>query len=233
MNIGLVVNARGKKCLVHDEEFEAVPLSVGYHVDKRQLEIIFDTGSTYPIDWEAIDEMDEFLRKISTILIIRMVNKRPIEGYNTSFLKLRAGRVIDISLTFGNDMRGDDRFGQFTVEPGSVRRDQAPSRAIYDGMRRVLRLQWSDGEQYTLNFAGQAHHAALLAQPFLRFFISPRSSDGVTESVWLAIEISMAAAPRLGEPPEPVDHMVSWELPHLGDAILTKPVFLLRFYINH
>lgn len=95
MNIGLVVNARGKICIVHDEPFEATPLWVGYHIDKKQLEIIFDTGGTYPIDWEANDEMNNFLLKINKILIIRMEDKKPIEGYDTSFLKMDNGKVLN------------------------------------------------------------------------------------------------------------------------------------------
>ena len=95
MNIGLVVNARGKLCLVHDEQFEATPLWVGYHVDTRRLEIIFDTGGTYPIDWEATDEMNVYLTKTNKILIIRMENRKPVEGYDTSFLHLKDGRTID------------------------------------------------------------------------------------------------------------------------------------------
>lgn len=95
MNIGLVVNARGKLCLVHDEKFEATPLWVGYHIDRRQIEIIFDNGGTYPIAWEATDEMNSFMLKINKILIIRMENRKPVEGYDTSFLRLKAGRVTE------------------------------------------------------------------------------------------------------------------------------------------
>ena len=95
MNIGLVVNARGKLCLVHDQPFEATPLWVGYHVDLRRLEIIFDTGGKYPIDWEATDEMHNYLIRMEKILIIRMEDRKPVEGYDTSFLQLRDGRVIE------------------------------------------------------------------------------------------------------------------------------------------
>ncbi|MDR3450340.1 MAG: hypothetical protein P4M15_11445 [Alphaproteobacteria bacterium] len=95
MNIGLVVNARGKVCLVHDQPFEATPLWVGYHVDFKRLEVIYDTGGTYRIDWEATDEMHNFLLKINKILIIRMENKKPVEGYDTSFLHLKDGKVIE------------------------------------------------------------------------------------------------------------------------------------------
>ncbi len=95
MNIGLVVNARGKVCLVHDAPFEATPLWVGYHVDDRKMEIIFDSGATFPIDWEATDEMNSYLMKINKILIIRMDDKKPVEGYDTSFLRIKNGKVID------------------------------------------------------------------------------------------------------------------------------------------
>jgi cold shock CspA family protein/ankyrin repeat protein len=94
-NIGLVVNARGKMCLVHDQPFGATPLWVGYHVDRRQIEIIFDTGATLPIHWEATEEMDNYLLKINKILIIRMENKKPVEGYDTSFLRLKDGKTVD------------------------------------------------------------------------------------------------------------------------------------------
>lgn len=95
MNIGLVVNARGKVCIVHDEPFEATPLWVGYHIDKKQLEVIFDTGGSFPIEWEADDEMNNYLLKINKILIIRMEDKKPIEGFDTSFLKMQNGKVIN------------------------------------------------------------------------------------------------------------------------------------------
>ena len=94
MNIGLVVNARGKLCLVHDEPFEATPLWVAYHIDKKQLELLFDTGSTYPVDWDASDAMHNYLLKATKILIIRMENKKPVEGYDTNFIRLKDGKAI-------------------------------------------------------------------------------------------------------------------------------------------
>jgi hypothetical protein len=80
---------------VHDEPFEATPLWVGYHADKRRLEIIFDTGGLYPIAWEATEEMHQYLIKMDKILIIRMEDSKPVEGYDTSFLQLENGRVIE------------------------------------------------------------------------------------------------------------------------------------------
>lgn len=95
-NIGLVVNARGKMCLVHDTPFNGVPLWVGYHMDLRQIEIIFDAGTSYRIDWVATDEMDGYLQRINKILIIRMVSKKPVEGYDTSLLHLKDGKAIEL-----------------------------------------------------------------------------------------------------------------------------------------
>jgi hypothetical protein len=104
MNIGLVVNARGKMCLVHDELFEATPIWVGYHMEKRQIEIFFDTGASYPIDWEATDEMDNYLQKIGKILLIRMQRKRPVEGYDTTLLHILDGEPIELKGSFRKSM---------------------------------------------------------------------------------------------------------------------------------
>jgi hypothetical protein len=104
MNIGLTFNARGEFQLVHDrpfattlhdQTFVATPLWVGYHIDRRTLEVVYDTGGTYPIDWYASDEMHKKLLQLRTILIIRMKDGEPVEGYNTSVLRLRDGIAID------------------------------------------------------------------------------------------------------------------------------------------
>ena len=73
MNLGLVVNARGKICIVHDGTFKQ--LWVGYHLDRMHIEIILDNGEGYPVEWTADLEMDSYLSRISKILIIRMENK--------------------------------------------------------------------------------------------------------------------------------------------------------------
>ena len=95
MNIGLVINAKGKVCLVHDEPFEAVPVWVAYDVDSKRMKIIFDTGTDYPIDWESTDEIHYYLMKIGKILLIRMEDKKPIEGYDTSFVKYKNGKYFE------------------------------------------------------------------------------------------------------------------------------------------
>lgn len=94
MNIGLVINARGKACLVHDEAFSAVPVWVAYDADVRKITIIFDNGTDYPIDWEANDSIHDHLMKINKILIIRMEGRKPVEGYDTSFLRHSKGKYL-------------------------------------------------------------------------------------------------------------------------------------------
>ena len=93
--IGLMVNARGRMCLVYDQPFEAAPLWVAYHIDNKQIEIIFDNGGSYPIPSETTDKMHDSLMKRKKILIIRMENNKPVEGYETSFLRVREGKAIN------------------------------------------------------------------------------------------------------------------------------------------
>jgi hypothetical protein len=83
--------------LTYDFKFHAAPLWVGYRVDKRQIEIIFDTGETYPIEWVANDEIHNLLLKIDKILLIRMQDQKPVEGYDTSFLLLKDGKQIEMN----------------------------------------------------------------------------------------------------------------------------------------
>lgn len=95
MNIGLVVNARGKVCLVHDEPFESAPLWVAYDIDTKKIKIIFDTGDEYAVDWVADEEINNYLLKINKVLIIRMENKKPVEGFDTSFLRYQNGKHVE------------------------------------------------------------------------------------------------------------------------------------------
>ena len=93
-NVGLVVNQRGKLCLVYGQPILLEPLWVAYHVDKKQLEIIFVDDVSWAIGWEATDDMDAFLKQTNKILLIEMKDKKPVEGYDTSLIRLRNGRTI-------------------------------------------------------------------------------------------------------------------------------------------
>lgn len=95
MNIGLVINGKGKVCMVHDEPFDAVPVWVAYDVDSKRVKIMFDTGTDFPIDWEANDEIHYYLMRTGKILLIRMEDQKPIDGYDTSFVKYRNGKYFE------------------------------------------------------------------------------------------------------------------------------------------
>jgi RecA/RadA recombinase len=88
-NIGLIVNAQGRVCMVYDTEFCVMfdqDLHVRYDATTRKLTIVLNEMFAYEIDWEATEEMHEHLTKIDRIRLIRMWNKRPEKGYDCSFL---------------------------------------------------------------------------------------------------------------------------------------------------
>jgi hypothetical protein len=88
-NIGLVVNAKGRLCMVHDKgnPFSGGPSFVGYDIRQRMVNITFLASRvSYVIDWEATDEMHQYLLKCSNILMIRMEDLVPVEGYNIALL---------------------------------------------------------------------------------------------------------------------------------------------------
>ena len=152
MNLGLVVNARGKICIVHDEPFGSTPLWVGYHLDRMHIEIILDNGEGYPVEWTADLEMDSYLSRISKILIIRMENKTPVEGYETSFLHLESGRVCEYSTdTEFNDgsVLRDSRDG-LTLALRAAPFDGNPQAVQCDGLKRELVIYWPDGRRLNL-----------------------------------------------------------------------------------
>ncbi len=97
MNIGLIINAKGKACLVHDAPFEAVPVWITYDIDTRGMKIIFDTGTNKMIDSPLSDEVHDHLMKIGKILLVRMEDNRPVEGYDTNFVKYKDGAYYEES----------------------------------------------------------------------------------------------------------------------------------------
>jgi len=203
MNIGLVVNARGKMCIVHDECFPGVPHWVAYHTDKMQIEIIFESGGTYPIDWRATPEMDQHLRKIDKILIIRMEDKKPVEGYDTSLCHIFNGRVVLRPMTLPDgSMLETTQDGEIRLRLGAFGFARPPEKVDYDPLGRSLFLVWSDGTRQLLGVlpttdkpvlsSGEAvatssdeeetfdYHDNLVAHTYVRVLWSPEhgGSDG-------------------------------------------------------
>jgi serine/threonine-protein kinase len=64
-------------------------------MDRKQIEIVFESGQTFPIEWRATPEVDMYLGSIRQILMIRMEDKKPVEGFDVSFLRLGEGQSIN------------------------------------------------------------------------------------------------------------------------------------------
>jgi len=77
------------------QKYQGQPMWVGYHTDRREFEIIFDDGATFPFVWNSSKEIREQLLMINKILIVRIEEKKPVEGYEMAFLRLRNGKTID------------------------------------------------------------------------------------------------------------------------------------------
>ena len=87
VNIDLIVNARGRVCLIHDEPFTGTPLWVRYSLSTKKLEILFDNGSRDLIESEVPDDVHPYLLQVSKVLLVRMEGARPVEGFDTNFLR--------------------------------------------------------------------------------------------------------------------------------------------------
>ncbi len=89
MNIGLVQNARGKLCLVHDQPFSAITgpqPHVRYDCRGKKMYLCLAEGIVFPIEWEATEEVDALFKETDKIIFIRMFNKRPLEGFEASLI---------------------------------------------------------------------------------------------------------------------------------------------------
>ncbi|MGE3770374.1 MAG: hypothetical protein AB7G06_05415 [Bdellovibrionales bacterium] len=86
MNIALIVNARGKICLVHDEPFENIPLWVKYRNLNKKLEILFDNGTTRELPNTVNEMLNSYLVKADKIALVRTEDKNPVEAWDTILL---------------------------------------------------------------------------------------------------------------------------------------------------
>ncbi len=85
--LSLVVNARGRACLIHDGEFEATPVWIKYLVVKRQLQFIYDTGAKRTFSYVMEDKMHKVLLNIDKIFLIRTDHGKPIEAFDTTLIR--------------------------------------------------------------------------------------------------------------------------------------------------
>lgn len=85
--VSLVVNARGRACIIHDGEFEATPVWIKYLVSHRKIQFIYDNGTNRIVDFVMDDKMHKILLNIGKIFLIRTDQGKPIEAFDTNLLK--------------------------------------------------------------------------------------------------------------------------------------------------
>ncbi len=86
MRITLLVNARGRVCLLHDQPFEATPLWLRYKAKSRHIELIFDNNTLRPLLEQVIDQVHSFLLQEKKVMIIRCEGNIPVEGFDTQLI---------------------------------------------------------------------------------------------------------------------------------------------------
>lgn len=84
--INMLVNAKGKVCLVYDEPFDGVPLWVKYRKPSRKIDLLFDNGATMTLKNDVPDQLDSYLINCNRVTIVRIEDQKPVEGWETILL---------------------------------------------------------------------------------------------------------------------------------------------------
>lgn len=87
ISISFVINARGRALLIHNRPFGAVPVWIKYLTAERKIQLIFDNGSHYTIDYVLNDKRHKILLNLTKILIVRTEDGKPVEGYDTNIIR--------------------------------------------------------------------------------------------------------------------------------------------------
>ena len=85
--MSLVVNARGRMCLIHDKPFNAAPTWVKYLTKQRKVKLLFDNGTEYVINYIMDDKMNKLLLNLDKLFIMQIKDYKPVEGYDTKIIK--------------------------------------------------------------------------------------------------------------------------------------------------
>jgi len=85
--ISIVVNARGRACMIHSEKFGATPTWIKYLTNQRKVKIVFDSGVECVIDYVMEDKLHKYLLNVTKLFLIRLENGKPVEGYDTNLIK--------------------------------------------------------------------------------------------------------------------------------------------------
>jgi len=78
----LLVNERGEALVVHDRPLSGTPEWAEYDRSARRLAILFEDGTSLDVGFAIDPSMDEYLQNAKTLLLVRMENMKPAEGYD-------------------------------------------------------------------------------------------------------------------------------------------------------
>jgi hypothetical protein len=87
IGIDLLVNARGRACMLHDKPFLGTPVWIKYLTNQRKVKIVFDNGTEHVINYVADEKLHKQLLNVTKLFLIRVDKGKPVEGYDTTLIK--------------------------------------------------------------------------------------------------------------------------------------------------
>lgn len=84
--VKIIVNMRGDICITHDAPFENTPLWVKYRQAAREVDILFDNGTSETIGFNIPDQINSYLVKANRVTLVRIAEQQPVEGWKTILL---------------------------------------------------------------------------------------------------------------------------------------------------
>lgn len=87
ISMSFVVNARGRALLIHNKPFAANPVWIKYLTSERKLQLLFDNGTHYTINYILNDKRHKMLLNLTKILIVRTEEGKPVEGFDTNIIR--------------------------------------------------------------------------------------------------------------------------------------------------
>ncbi|MDX1922582.1 MAG: hypothetical protein SFW65_05600 [Alphaproteobacteria bacterium] len=87
ISFSILVNARGRVCMLYNKPFNAIPVWVKYLTKQRKLHLIFDNGMEYTISYIMDDKYNKLFLNLTKLFIVRFEDMKPIEGFDTNVIK--------------------------------------------------------------------------------------------------------------------------------------------------
>jgi hypothetical protein len=87
IGIDILVNARGRACMLHNKPFVGTPVWIKYLTDKRKVKLVFDNGTEFVYDYVMNNELHKLLLNVTKLFVIRVERGVPQEGFDTNLIK--------------------------------------------------------------------------------------------------------------------------------------------------